>query len=381
MRRSKLLLVVAGGIAFFAVAISVFQFVAKPALIRSFISKAPPPVTTVATAVAATESWVPRLAAIGTFRAVQGIDIAPQAAGIVRAINFESGGDVAAGKVLVEIDDALEQSDLKSNIAALRNAELALERQQQLMAGGSTTRASFDQAQANRDQTAAAVERTRALIEQKAIKAPFAGRLGLRKIDVGQYVTPGTGLVTLQQLNPMYIDFTIPEQSFALLRVGQMLELSVDAYAGKVFQGKIASIDARVSAETRNVLVRATVENPEKLLRPGMFANIAVLAGETQSVVTLPRTAVTFSLYGDAVFVVKPLVVDENSAPPPADVMTVERRFVRTGDVRGEFVAITEGVAAGDQVVSEGQLKLLPSSRVRVDNSNALQPLPTLPKQ
>jgi membrane fusion protein (multidrug efflux system) len=381
MRRSRLLLIVAAGIAGFTILLALFQFVGKPAMIRSFIAKAPPPVSVVAAVEAVQQMWVPRLPATGTFRSIQGIDIAPQTAGIVRALDFQSGQDVEAGALLVEIDDAVEQADLKSNIASLNNADLALERQQQLILGGSTARASLDQAQAARDQAAAAVERARALIDQKALKAPFAGRLGLRKIDVGQYITPGTSVVTLQQLDPIYLDFSVPEQNLGQVRVGQKIDISVDAYAGQMFGGTIVSIDARVSAETRNVLVRAHVDNSQKLLRPGMFATIAVLAGEERAVVVVPRTAVTYSLYGDAVFVIKPLPVAADAPSGGPTVYSVERRFVRTGEMRGEYVALEEGVAAGEQIVGEGQVKLLPNARVSIDNSHALPALSTLPRQ
>lgn len=382
MPRSRLLLFVAGGIASFTILLALFQFVGKPAMIRSFISKAPPPVTVVAVVEARTQTWVPRLPATGTFRAVQGVDIAPQTAGIVRAIDFQSGQDVDAGAVLVQIDDAVEQADLKSAIANLRNAELALERQQQLIVGGSTARASFDQAQAARDQAAAAVEKIRAQIDQKALKAPFAGRLGIRKVDVGQYISPGTSVVTLQQLDPMFLDFTVPEQNLGQLAVGQDVEVSVDAYAGRLFKGAILSIDARVSAETRNVLVRAQVANADKLLRPGMYATLSVLAGAAQERISVPRTAVTYSLYGDAVFVIKPLENDANAKTADGkDVFTIERRFVRTGEMRDDMVVITQGLAAGETIVSEGQVKLLPNARVTLDNTHALPPLSPLPKQ
>jgi membrane fusion protein (multidrug efflux system) len=381
MARSRLLIFVAGGIAAFTILLALFQFVGKPAMIRAFISKAPLPVTVVAAVEAREEKWVPRLPATGSFRAIQGIDIAPQTAGVLRAINFQSGQDVEAGALLVEIDDAVEQADLKSSIANLRNADLALERQQQLIIGGSTARASFDQAQAARDQAAAAVEKERALIDQKALRAPFAGRLGIRKLDVGQYITPGTSVVTLQQLDPMFLDFNVPEQNLGQLAVGQDVEVKVDSFADRIFKGNIVSVDARISAETRNVLVRAQVSNADKLLRPGMFASIAVLAGAERNVVIVPRTAVTYSLYGDAVFVIKPLEGDDAKTADGKQIYTVERRFVRTGEMRGEFVALDEGVKAGDNIVAEGQVKLLPNARVTIDNSRALPVLTTLPKE
>jgi membrane fusion protein (multidrug efflux system) len=270
---------------------------------------------------------------------------------------------------------------LKSNLATLRNAELALERQRQLIAGGSTATAQVDSALAARDSAAAAADRTRALIAQKALAAPFAGRLGLRKIDAGQYVQPGTSIVTLQQLDPIDVDFPVPEQDISRVAVGQPLEISVDAFEGKVFLGKVTSIDARVSIEARTILVRAQVGNTNGELRPGMFANVALLVGKGVDVVTLPRTSITYSLYGDTVFVVKPAPAPAGAAPSPDQPLIVERRVVKTGETRGDRVSIAEGVAAGERIVTEGQLKLQPNARVRIDEAGGLKAPTSLPRQ
>ena len=362
-----------------------FQFIVKPEMIKGFISKAPPPVTTVAVTVATTEKWTPKIRALGTFRAFQGIDIAPQVGGVIRRLEIESGQDVEKGTLLAQIDDSVEQADLQANLATLKNAELSLERQKQLATGGSTTKASLDAAQAQRDATAAAVERTKALIAQKSLIAQFSGRLGLRKVDQGQYISPGVSIVTLQQLDPIYVDFPIPEQNLDELKVGQEMEISVDAFAGKMFKGMVRSIDARVSADTRNVLVRGEIQNKDKQLLPGMFANVAVLAGEVKEYVTLPRTAVTFSLYGNAVFAVVPAAPPAGAAqaaPAQSDqIFQSDRRFVRTGEVREDRIAILDGVKAGDRVISEGQIKLTPNALVRVDPQAGLKPSATLPKE
>ena len=302
--------------------------------------------------------------------------------GVVRTINFESGQDAQKGQLLVQIDDSVEQADLKSNLATLRNAELALERQRQLITGGSTATAQVDSALAARDSAAAAADRTRALIAQKALAAPFAGRLGLRKIDAGQYIQPGTSIVTLQQLDPIDVDFPVPEQDIARVAVGQPIEIVVDAFEGKTFAGKVTSIDARVSIEARTILVRAQVSNPQTELRPGMFANVALLVGKGVDVITLPRTSVTYSLYGDTVYVVKPQPAPDGSAPAPADQpMIAERHVVKTGDTRGDRVSILSGVAAGERVITEGQLKLQPNARVRIDEAGGLKAPATLQRQ
>jgi len=381
MQRKTAFIAVSAGLAVLIVGLSVFQFIVKPQIIKGFIANAPRPVPAVAVADAKTENWQARIAAIGTFRAVQGIDISPQVGGVVRAIDIESGQDVQKGQLLVQIDDSVEQADLKSNLATLRNAELALERQRQLIAGGSTATAQVDAALAARDSAAAAADRTRALIAQKALAAPFAGRLGLRKIDAGQYVQPGTSIVTLQQLDPIDVDFPVPEQDISRVAVGQPLEISVDAFEGKVFLGKVTSIDARVSIEARTILVRAQVGNTNGELRPGMFANVALLVGKGVDVVTLPRTSITYSLYGDTVFVVKPAPAPAGAAPSPDQPLIVERRVVKTGETRGDRVSIAEGVAAGERIVTEGQLKLQPNARVRIDEAGGLKAPTSLPRQ
>ena len=362
------------------------QFIFKPEFLRGIISKNAPPPATVAVEAARSESWQPRLPAIGTFKAVAGIDIAPQAGGLVKGVHIESGKDIAKGAPVVEIDDSTEQADLKSSLANLKNTELTLDRQKQLISSGNGTQVNLDSALAARDQSAATAEKTRAIIAQKAITAPFAGRLGLRKVDPGQYVSPGTALVTLTQLDPIFADFPVAEQALDKVKTGLAVEIKVDAFKGKVFSGKIVSIDARVNAETRNVTVRAQIANADLSLLPGMFANVDVLAGDPVNVTTLPRTGVTFSLYGDSIYVVKPApppAGEAQAAPsaPQADApLVVERRFVRSGDARGDRVAILDGLAVGERVVTQGQIKLFPNARVKVDETATLAAPAALPK-
>lgn len=349
-----------------------FQFVMKPEIIRNAISGMKQPATTVSAEEARSENWTPMLTAIGTFRAISGIDVAPQVSGVVEAIHFDSGEEVEAGAPLVELDDAVDQADLKSGEAQLKKAELDLDRQGELLARGNTPKTIYDAAVAQRDSAAATVERTRAVIAQKNIVAPFAGRLGQRRVDMGQYVSPGTAMVSLQKLDPIYVDFPMPEQEVDVLAVGQTTEISVDAYPDAVFIGKIKSIDAKVSQETRTVLVRAEVDNADKRLLPGMFANVNVLAGAPEDVVTVPRTAVTYSLYGDSIYVV---------TAADGDATVAERRFVKLGDTRDTRVAVVDGIEAGEQVITSGQIKLQPNARVTVDNSLALQNPAERPKE
>ncbi len=375
MKRAVLLVVVFLLLAGAAAGLAWFQFRVKPDMIKGFIQGAGQPVPSVAAKPAETVSWTPRVTEIGSLRALQGVDVAPQVGGVIRAIRFESDQDVEKGAPLVQIDDSVEQADLKANLANLRNAELTYQRQQQLASGGAASRANLDAATAARDSAAAAVERTRAVIAQKAIVAPFSGRLGIRRVDIGQYVSAGAALVSLQQLDPIFVDFQSPEQQIANLKVGQSLEATVDAFPGESFKGKIRFLDARVSVDTRQFLVRGEISNPDKKLRPGMFANVSIASGAPRATTVVPRTAVTYSLYGDSVFVVKPI---EGGDPALA---TVERRAVKTGAVESERVAILDGVKPGEMVVAEGQLKLQTGMKVRVDPKAGLPPLTPLPRQ
>jgi RND family efflux transporter MFP subunit len=365
-----LLVALTGGLAY-------FQFVIKPNLVKSFMAAAfAPKPTTVTAEPAKIEKWPPELTAIGTLRAFQGVAIAPQAAGVVTAIHFESGDDVAAGAPLINIDDSVEEADLANGRAQLTNADETLARQKMLVVKGNTPQSTVDTAIATRDSAAASVERTQAIIAQKEIKAPFAGRLGLRNVDLGQYVAVGASLVTLQQLDPIYADFPAPEGALSTLAPGQEASMTVDAIPGRTFKGKIQAIDARVSAESRNVTARAVFANPDRKLLPGMFANLTVTTGQSGDVLTLPRTAIVYSLYGDNVFVVTPAPQGGANAAQagkgPAAGLVVERRFVRLGAVRDERVAIVEGVKAGERVVIAGQIKLQANMPVAIDESAAL---------
>lgn len=364
-----------------------FHYKVKPEMIRGFIAKAAPPPTSVGAAVATVERWTPGLSAIGSARAYQGIDISSQLSGTIAAVHIGSGQDVTRGAPLFDLDTTVEQADLISSLAILKNAEVALQRQQMLMTGGNTAKANLDSALAARDQAAAAVQRTKALIAQKTLVAPFNGRLGIRKLDLGQYAAAGTSLITLQQLNPIYVDFPLPEQTLGQLKPGQTVEVKVDAYPDATFRGKIDLIDARVAAESRSVMIRALFENPAYRLLPGMFANVTVVAGTPRDVVVVPRTAVTFSLYGDSVFVLTPKPTEtpagsaEAAPAAPARLYTITRRFVRTGEARDDKIAIDEGLSAGERVVAEGQIKLQNGATVVVDPQAKLTPPAVRPKE
>ena len=380
-RRPIVFLLTLAFLAALTAGLAYFQFMIKPGMVKGFINAAfaPKPTAVAAEAVKA-EKWPPGLTAIGTLRAYQGVAIAPQAAGDVTAIHFESGDDVEAGALLINIDDSVEQADLANGLAQLKNAETTLTRQKTLVAQGNTPQSTVDTAIATRDSAAATVERTRAIIAQKAIKAPFAGRLGLRNVDLGQYVAVGTSLVTLQKLDPIYADFPVPEEALRSLATGQLVSMTVDAIPGRSFEGKIEAIDARVSAESRNVTARSVFANPDRKLLPGMFANLTVTTGQPASVLTVPRTAIVYSLYGDNVFVVRaaPHAREEGGVSDKGGPsgLIVDRRFVKVGPARDERISILEGLRAGERVVTAGQIKLQAFMSVTIDETTAL-PAPT----
>ena len=353
--------------------LSYFQFFIKPVFIKTAISAAfAPKPTAVAVEEAKVEQWPPRLEAIGSLRAFQGIFVAPQVAGVVSAIHFQSGDDVAAGAPLVELDTSVEEADLANGRAQLKNANVTLDRARALIANGNTPQSTVDTALAARDSAAAAVDRTQAVIAQKTLKAPFAGRLGLRNVDLGQYVAAGANLTTLQQLDPIYVDFSAPEGALASLAAGQETTLAVDAQPGREFEGKVTAVDARVSADSRNVTVRAEFANPDHKLLPGMFADVTVTTGVAADVLTVPRTAIVYSLYGNNAFVVVPA--------KSGDGLMVERRFIHVGATRGERIVVLDGVKAGEKVVIAGQIKLQQNSPVTIDQGGALPPPAVTPK-
>ena len=360
-----------------------FEYVMKPEIIKKAILGQPQPTPSVVTEVANAEAWHRAVPAIGTLSAVQGIDVAPETAGIIETLGFESGEDVEAGTLLVELDDGTEQASLKSAQAQLRNSQVNLTRQRELLDRGNTSRSNFDSAVAARDSDAAELERIQALIAEKSILAPFSGKLGIRQVDIGQYVSAGTVLVSLQQLDPIYVDFPIPEQQLNQVAVGDDVEVLVDAFPKGKFTGKVTVIDAQVNQSTRNILVRAQLANPDKQLLPGMFANVRVLAPQPQQVVTILRTAVTYSLFGDTVFVAKPDAVQSDKpgdasasgaadAKPAAQTFTLEQRRVTLGEQRGDLISVLDGVNAGERVVTGGQNKIFNGQKVTLSK---VQPL------
>jgi membrane fusion protein (multidrug efflux system) len=321
---------------------------------------------TVAVAEVELASWQPYLEAVGTLVATQGVFVSTEIAGQVREILFESGAEVAAGDLLLQLDDSVDQAELKGLQAARRLAQLEFTRADKLITDKLASQSNYDQAQASLQSADALLAAKRAQIAKKAVSAPFNGLLGIRQVNLGEYLEPGAQIVSLQQLAPIYVDYALPERYQSAIAAGQSLELSVKAWPEAVFSGRISVIDPRIDRNTRSIRIRATVPNPEQQLRPGMFAKVHTLLPERSGVLTVPRTAITYNPYGDAVFVVQ----------EQADTLVVAYRQVETGDVRAGRVEIRAGLSAGERVVSAGQLKLRDGQPVTIDNSVTLEGAP-----
>ena len=344
--------------------------------ISSFFAHNRPPPAIVAMTVAEQQT-VPRyLTGIGTIAAVHQVTVASQVGGMVTQILFTAGGAVTAGQPLVQLDDGPEQGDLKNFEAQAHYAAVTLKRTQELAARQAAPQATVDQNQAQLDEANANIAKTKALIAQKLIRAPFAGKLGVRQIEVGQYVGAGTPMVTLTDLTQLYINFTLPEKDSAAVHAGQAVEIGVDAFPGQSFQAKIHVIEPQISADTRTIKVQAVMDNPDGKLLPGMFANVRVVLPPADSVVTVPETAVDYTLYGDSVYLVQP----EGSDPQGKAQLVAKRVPVKTGEHFGNHVVILSGIKAGDRVVALGQNKVLfDGEPVTPSGSSGLVPPAQLP--
>jgi membrane fusion protein (multidrug efflux system) len=365
-----LLAVVFGGLA-------VFQYVVKPKLIAQVMSGNKPPPVTVSATKAKLVPWQPTLTSVGTMEATRGVSVSPLVAGRVRSIHFKSGQQVTVGTLLVTLDDSIEQAQLKEAQSALKLAELDYQRGLELYQKQNYAKASLDKARAQRDQNEAKVESLRATIRQKKIHAPFTGRLGIRQVNLGQFLSPGTAIVPLQALDPIFVNFSLPETDVPKVQVGQTVILTVDGYPGETFRGRITSIDSEVNQSTRNILVQATLRNPGSKLVPGMFANVSVRYTDEVKRVTVPQTAIAYSLYGDSVFVIVTGKPEKEGGKP---VMTVQRRAVKVGARRGDVIAVLSGLKAGETVATSGQIKLRNGARVTISNDVKLSPPKVRPK-
>jgi len=338
----------------------------------AFFTAPKPPIQVSATE-AQSIDWQSRLPAIGTLTARQGVELTAEIAGTVERVLAESGQLVEAGQTLLVMNNQVEQASLETAEAQVELARLDFDRQQNLLRRQSISQAQFDQASSTLRQARAKAAELRAILQKKTITAPFPGRLGIVQVDPGDYLSPGTLIATLQDLSSLNVDFSLAEQYFPLLSVGQDVELSVAAFPDQRFSGEITAINPRVDASSRTLLVRARVSNPEEQLLPGMFAELNVLLPDTQPRVVVPETAVTFSLYGQSVYVVEP--ADREAAQDRENDeagLVVRRRFVTTGERREGQVVVLKGLEAGEQVVTGGQLKLDDGAAVVINNSNPL---------
>ena len=354
----------AGAIAFYA-----FDF--KPKMLATVILGSPRPPETVSAEAVRSETWQPQVSAIGTLTAVDGIDITPQVGGVVKDIKFDSGQDVKKGDLLVVLDTDTEVADMRSLEAQLANAETELKRKETLAANGISPRAALDTSRTLAETLRANIEKLKAQIAQKTIYAPWDGRLGLREISLGSYLAPGQKMVWLQKIDPIYADFTVTELDYARIAKGLPVATRFNAWPNEAFKGEIETIDPRTSGESRMITVRARIANPEGKLLPGMYADVLVDEGKPEQVVTVPQTALTFSLYGDNVLVVVPATKLDPKAKP--EELAIERRFVKAGQVREGRVQILSGLQPGDQVVTAGQNKIDQGSKVVINNSIALK--------
>jgi membrane fusion protein (multidrug efflux system) len=322
------------------------------------------------------ETWQPTLPAVGTVQAVQGVTVSTDLPGIVEKITFESGQQVKKGDPLVKLDTKQEEAQLNSAQARLALAKSNLDRQQGLLQKRVSSQSDFDSAQAEYRQAEAAVAEMKATIERKVIRAPFTGVLGIRQVNLGQYLQSGDAVVPLQSLDPIYVNFSLPQQKLKDLEVGRDVKVTADGLPNRSFTGKISSVNAVIDEATRNVMAQATLENPGQLLRPGMFVTAEVLLPAKEKVISLPVTAINYAPYGDSVFVIENMKDEKDGHAYEG----VRQQIVTLGAQRGDQVSVVSGLKAGEEVVTTGGFKLMPKAAVQRNNdrqpANSAAPTP-----
>jgi membrane fusion protein, multidrug efflux system len=342
-------------------------------MIAQFFANMKPPPVTVNVAEAKSEVVPNLLAAVGELAAVHQVNVTSDVSGRITEILFSAGADVKAGAPLVQLFDAPEQGDLANFKAQATVAQLSLERAKQLAARNFGPQATVDQTQAAYDQALAGIAKTEALISQKLVRAPFDGELGVRKVEVGQYLTAGSQIVSLTDLSMLYANFTVTEKDSGQLKVGQTVRIKVDAYPNRTFEGKLTTIEPQVATDTRNIRVQATIANPDKILKPGMFATTTVVLPDKPPVITVPETAVDYSLYGDSVY-----LITEKKENDGKNSLTAVRTFVQTGKRHDGRAEIVRGLKVSDRVVALGQIKLQSGAAVAI-STDPTPPIPAEP--
>lgn len=346
-------------------ALAVFKVIQIRGAIAKYAKFGPPPAA-VTSSVARAQTWQPVLTVVGSMRAVNGVLVSTDLAGIVSQIAFESGSEVKKGDLLVKLDTRQEEAELHSAQARRDLALISLNRERGLLAQKAVAQSDVDSAQSEFSQADAAVEESQALIARKTIAAPFDGLAGIRQVDLGQYLNVGATIAPLQSIDPIYVEFSIPQQDLDQVATGKKLRIRADGLDGREFDGEVTAIDSKVDEATRNVTVQGTVKNSDHLLRPGMYVNVDVLLPEQTGVVAIPSTAVEYAPYGDSVFIVKD--ADQPNADGTRGKVVVQQ-FVKLGATRGDQVAVISGVHPGDEVVTSGVFKLRSHAPVMINNS------------
>jgi membrane fusion protein (multidrug efflux system) len=369
-KRMTIMLIVVGLLIGGVVGFNIF----KGVMIQRFMASSPVPPATVSTTKADYQQWQPQLTAVGTLRAVRGVDVTTEIAGLVRSVDFKSGDEVKSGQVLTQLNADSDLAQLHSLEAAAELAATVYERDKAQFAAEVLSQAQLDNDAADLKSKRAQVAQQVATLDKKTIRAPFAGKLGISTVNPGQYLNPGDKLVTLQTIDPIYVDFYFPQQQLPQVAMGQEVTVTADAYPGTTFIGKVNAINPKVDASTRNVEIEATVANAKRLLLPGMFAAVKLNSGGEQRYLTLPQTAITYNPYGDTVFIVKRSEgKDEKKDEKAKPTLVAQQVFVTTGPTRGDQVAILTGVEAGTEVVTSGGVKLKNGTPLIINNS--IQPL------
>ncbi|HEY5753225.1 MAG TPA: efflux RND transporter periplasmic adaptor subunit [Chthoniobacterales bacterium] len=322
-----------------------------------------PPPDTVTAVVTKEESWAPVLTAIGSLEPVNGVNVSTDLGGIVRSIGFESGKSVNTGEILVQLDTTQEEAALRSAQARSDLAQINRTRIKALWEKKTSSKSEFDSAEAEARQAQAAVDEQKALIARKTIRAPFAGLAGIRRVNIGQYVNPGDSLVSVTSLDPIYVNFSLPQQNTTILNEGRAVSVKVDGVADQAFEGQITALNSMVDSSTRNIEIQATIRNPDGKLRPGMFAKVEVELPKAEKVIAIPATSVAYAPYGDSVFVISD---GKDATGKPAKIVTP--KTVKLGDKRGDQVSVISGLKPGEQVVTSGVFKLRPGGAVLVND-------------